>query len=67
MVPQGTVSELFEATEQPVAVTAVPPLSVIPAPPLLRAMMQPVVFTLSSAYEADDTDREVEPPSTDAR
>ncbi len=49
VVPQGTTSEAFEATEQPVAVTAVPPLSVTPAPPELRAMMQPVVFTFSSA------------------
>ncbi len=49
LVPQGTVSELLEATEQPVAVTAVPPLRVTPAPPALRAMMQPVVCTFSSA------------------
>ncbi len=48
-VPQGTASELFDATEQPLAVTAVPPLRVTPAPAPLRAMMQPVVLTFSSA------------------
>ncbi len=48
-VPQGTASELFEATEHPEAVTVVPPERVMPAPAVLRAMMQPVVWTFSSA------------------
>ncbi len=49
VVPHGTASEALEATEQPLAVTAVPPLSDTPPPPELRAMMQPVVWTFSSA------------------